>query len=320
MLGLTSQTWSGLDITPVVYIYGNRTTHTDIMCTTNTTKTQQDTVAADPSFLPTVMKFKLPYEVSELFIVADRYITGHKTALEEQQDTSSRIKHNRLLRREQKAFSKRLLMDRMERFNKESSASVKIQSSYRGHMTRLRLRMEKDKINYDSLSVVQEYRIRAKGRRRPLLKFDGCAVPDFYKQLSTEIALMAIELGLPPIEGYTLNQHPNNTRARGRQAIEHFSATNIGRIARGYLARKCSAIKTEDRYERTEVPVQGPAKFSNHHPTFCEVEIQKNDTSAASGSQGSNVCQPVQEPGLNLLEKDETLTVSLLVDPKVKVI
>lgn len=266
MLGLSSQTWSGLDVTPVVYIYGNRTTHTDIMCTTNTTKAQQDSAAAtDPSFLPTVMKFKLPYEVSDLFMVADRYITKNKTPIEEQHLISSRNKQNRLLRNEQKAFTKRLWMDRMERFNKESSASVKIQSSYRGHMTRLRLQMEKEKINYDTLRVVQDYRTRVKGRKRSLLKFEGCMIPGFYKEISTEIRMMAIELGLPPIEGYTLNQHPNSTsRTRGRQAIEHSSATNMARNARGYLTRKCSATK------EVSTTVRDPAVFLNKDPILSE--------------------------------------------------
>ena len=97
-----------MDFCHPVFVYGSRTTHCDVMCTTNTTRPAGPFPSADPLHAPNQPLCLLPYEVAELLAISDTHTGTFRTPLELQMATNFRIRKNRQFSKERRDFLERL--------------------------------------------------------------------------------------------------------------------------------------------------------------------------------------------------------------------
>lgn len=251
----TAPTWLAIPLTPPVYSWCLRTTHSDVMCVSNTTRLFRDPgpPGADGA---KPRRCRLPYSDPNVATQNGKLYrpppstSATSTLLSKQQEAKSRARMNQQLLKERDEFLARLHQERLDRLETEKQAAMQIQSLYRGYSCRPH----------------PESVVLMKDRRRARLA-DG--------ELSIETAMLKqleLKLGLPSLPGLTLSPpskvSSKQARRLARQQRERQAegALRIQSMARCSASREAVRVKREtrarDRQQASAISIQ--RGFRNH--------------------------------------------------------
>jgi hypothetical protein len=234
-------TRSPLPISGVSYVTCSRTTHSDVMVTTNTTRRFDATAAGKPSIKNAELRriqCVLPYDetmgnFSSLPDPSPETTTLLQTSLGKQ----SRAKTSEMMQEEQRQFMQRLRRERQERTAMEHDSATRIQASYRGFTTRP---------HTDTVVTIKVDHTR----RQEQAKSHGSLV--------TELHALAKRAGLQPIEGATLIPKKKVTKKdriliQRMKQQEELAATKLQSLARKRHGLAAAEERKEFKDEEAKV-------------------------------------------------------------------
>ncbi|KAJ8602990.1 hypothetical protein CTAYLR_001508 [Chrysophaeum taylorii] len=246
---------------PALFCSSSRTTHMDIICTTNTPVRYAVGVRSAPASVSKRFRCKLPdATVPQSLQVGDPVaVTLTQTLV----DNISRRRLNAAMHEERRRFMEELDRDRKNRVAAESCAAVVIQSHCRGGRVRRRASAPDARPN----SILDD-------------DADG--------SIAAELLALARRAGLVPMRGVTLAPKPRKSKKqrqaeRHRQREEAGAARILQAVSRRRIAtKKTKRLRSAKKEEKRKQSVSKIQRYYRGHLARLEVLKRRSNRAAST--------------------------------------